>query len=176
MQEFRNLPIPDIHYGVKHIHEDTARNFLEQAERVGLNEAKKCLDGTRTEILNEIADWINSEDAATPRIFWLCGQAGKGKSAIAHTIAMYAQNIGMLGSCFCFNRVRQHEKLHVKLFPTIAHDFAGLNLRLRLLLDEVVRERHTSTNRLNAVKEWQTPFQARTFLDWKCRGSDRCVG
>ena len=68
MQEFRNLPIPDIHYGVKNIHEDTARNFLEQAERVGLNEAKKRLDGTRTEILNEIADWINSEDAATPSL------------------------------------------------------------------------------------------------------------
>ena len=128
---------------------------MEHAEQVGLNEAKKCLDGTRTEILNEIIDWINIKDAAIPRIFWLYGQAGKGKSAIAHTIALHAQNVGMLGSCFCFSRVRQHEELHMKLFPTIAHDLAGRNLRLRLLLDEVVSQNYSSTKRPNIVEEWQ---------------------
>ena len=155
MQEFRNHPVPNIQYGVKHIYEDITSNFLEHVERVGLNEAKKCLDGTRTEILNEIVDWINNKDAATPRIFWLYGQAGKGKSAIAHTIALHAHNVGMLGSCFCFSRVRQHEELHMKLFPTIAHDLAGHNLRLRLLLDEVVSKNYSSTKRPNIVEEWK---------------------
>ena len=155
MQEFRNLPIPNIQYGVKHIYEDTASNFLGHAERVGLNEAKKCLDGTRAEILNEIVDWINNKDPATPRIFWLHGQAGKGKSAIAHTIALHAHNVGKLGSCFCFSRVRQHEELHMKLFPTIAHDLTGHNLRLRLLLDEVVSKNYSSTKRPNIVEEWK---------------------
>ena len=155
MQEFRNLPIPNIQYGVKHIYEDIAFNFLEYAERVGLDEAKKCLDGTRTEILNEIVDWINNTDTATPRICWLYGQAGKGKSAIAQTIALHAHNVGMLGVCFCFSRVRQHEELHMKLFPTIAHDLAGRNFRLRLLLDEVVSKNYSSTKRPNIVEEWQ---------------------
>ena len=157
MQEFRNLPIPNIQYGVKHIYVDIASNFLEHAERVGLNETKKCLDGTRTEILNELVDWINNKDAATPRIFWLHGQAGKGKSAIAHTIALQAHNLGMLGSCFCFSRVRQHEQLHMKLFPTIALDLAGWNLRLRLLLDEVVSENDYSSKKMpNIAEEWQS--------------------
>ena len=155
MQQFRNLPIPDIQYGVKHIYENIAFNFLEHAERVGLNKDKKCLDGTRTKILNEIVDWINNRDAATPRIFWLHGQAGKGKSAIVHTIALHARNVGMLGSCFCFSRVRQHEELHTKLFPTIAHGLAGRNLRLRLLLDEVVSKNYSSTKRPNIVEEWK---------------------
>ena len=155
MQKFQNLPIPNIQYGVKHIYEDTASTFLEHAERVGLNEAKKCLDGTRTGILNEIVDWINNKDAATPRVYWLYGQAGKGKSAIAHTIALHAQNIGMLGSCFCFSRVRQHEELHVKLFPTIAHDIAGRNLQVRRILDDVVSKNYTSTKRPNIADEWQ---------------------
>ena len=154
MQEFRDLPIPNIQYGVKHIYEDTATTFLEHAERVGLNAAKKCLDGTRTKILNEIVDWINNKDAATPRIFWLSGQAGKGKSAIAHTIALHAHNVGMLGSCFCFSRVRQHEDLHTKLFLTIAHDLAGRNLRVRLLLDEVM-SKDSSSKRTNIVEDWQ---------------------
>ena len=155
MQNFRNLPIPNIQYGVKHIYEDTASNFLEHAERAGLDEAKKCLDGTRTKILNEIIDWTDDDGTATPRIFWLYGQAGKGKSAIAHTIAQHAHNVGMLGSCFCFSRVRQHEELHTKLFPTIAHDLAGCNLRLRLLLDEVVSKNYSSTKRPNIVEQWK---------------------
>ena len=144
MQEFRDRPVPNVQYGAKHIYEGIASDFLERAEGVGLNEAKKCLDGTRTEILNEIVDWINNKDAATPRIFWLHGQAGKGKSAIAHTIALHAQNVSMLGSCFCFSRVRQHEGLHMKLFPTIAHDLAGRDLRVRRLLNEVVSKDYSS--------------------------------
>ena len=155
MQRLRDCPVPNIQYGVKHIYEDIAFNFLERAERVGPNEAKKCLDGTRTDILNEIIDWINNEDATAPRIFWLYGQAGKGKSAIAHTIALHARNLGMLGSCFCFSRVRQHEGLHMKLFQTIAHDLAGLDLRVRLLLDEVVSQNYSSKKRANTVEEWK---------------------
>ena len=94
MQELRDQPVPNIQYGIRHIYEDVTSGLLERAERAGLNEAKKCLDGTRTEILNEIIDWIDNEDADTPRIFWLYGQAGKGKSAIAHTIALHARNLG----------------------------------------------------------------------------------
>ena len=155
MQEFRDHPVPNIQYGAKHIYEDFASDFLERAERVGLNEAKKCLEGTRTEILIDIIDWINNKDAATPRIFWLYGQAGKGKSAIAHTIALHAQNVGILGSCFCFSRVRQHEELHMKLFPTIARDLAGRDLRVRRLLDEVVAKNYSSKKRPNILEEWQ---------------------
>ena len=154
MQEFRDFPVPNIQYGAKHIYEDIASDFLQRAERVGLNEAKKCLDGTRTKILNEIVDWVNTKNAATPRIFWLSGQAGKGKSAIAHTVALHAKNIGILGSCFCFSRVRQHEGLHMKLFPTIAHDLAARDLRVRRLLDEVVSKNYSS-KKGGIVEEWQ---------------------
>ena len=150
MRRFRGCPVRNTEC-VEHVYKGITSD-LEHAERVGLNEAKKCLDGTRTEILNEIVDWINNKDAATPRIFWLHGQAGKGKSAIAHTIAVHAQNVGMLGSCFCFSRVRQHEELHLKLFPTIAHDLAGRNLRLRLLLGGV---NYSSKKRPGIVEEWQ---------------------
>ena len=103
--------------------------------------AKKCLDGTRTRtsILNEIVDWINRTDPAAPRIFWLHGQAGKGKSAIAHTVALQAQNLGVVGSCLCcIARVRQHEGLYTRLFPTIARDLAGHDFRLRPVLAQVI--------------------------------------
>ena len=90
MQELRDWPIPDILYSIKQIYEDLSLNCLVCMGKVELNEAKKCLDGTRIKILNEIIDWINNTDAATPCIFWLYGQAGKGKSTITHTIALQA--------------------------------------------------------------------------------------
>ena len=155
MQELRDRPIPDIRYGIKQIYEDLSSKYLTYADRAGLNEAKKCLDGTRIEVLNEIVDWINNTGAGAPRIFWLYGQAGKGKSAIAHTIALQAQNLGMLGSCFCFSRVRQHEQLHMKLFPTIARDLADRDLRLRPLLAEVTANNQPLRNTADLAAQWK---------------------
>ena len=155
IQELRDRPIPDIRYGVKQIFEDLSSTCLVCAERAGLNEAKKCLDGTRIEILNEIVDWINNTDAATPRIFWLYGQAGKGKSAIAHTIALQSRNLGMLGSCFCFSRVRHHEQLHIKLFPTIARDLADRDIRLRPYLVEVTTNNRSLRDTTDISAQWK---------------------
>jgi len=154
MQELRDRPVPDIQYGIKQIYEDLSSNCLTCADRVGLSETKKCLDGTRIEVLNEIVDWINNTDATTQRIFWFYGQAGKGKSAIAHTVARQAQNLGMLGSCFCFSRVRQHEQLHRKLFPTIARDLAQRDLRLRPLLVDVTTNNYSLRDTADLAAQW----------------------
>ena len=155
MQELQDQPIPGIPYGIKQIYKDHSLSCLACADRVGLNKAKQCLDGTRIEILNEIVNWINNTDTTTPRSFWLYGQAGKGKSAIAHTIALQAQNLGMLGSCFCFSRVRQHEQLHMKLFLTIACDLADRDLHLQPLLVEVTTTNHSLRDMANVAAQWK---------------------
>ncbi|KAL4078818.1 hypothetical protein V8B97DRAFT_2067943 [Scleroderma yunnanense] len=155
MQDLRDRAVLNIHDSVQRIEDNANLDSLACAGRVGLNRMKKCLDGTRTEILNEILDWINNTDAATPRIFWLHGQAGKGKSAIAHTIALQAKNLGNLGSCFCFSRVRQHEELHMKLFATIARDLADRDLRFRLRLAEVIANDRALRDTEDIVEQWQ---------------------
>lgn len=155
MQEFRDRAVLNMHDSVQQIREDVSLDTLTCAGRVGLNQAKKCLDGTRTEILNEIIDWINDANTATPRIFWLHGQAGKGKSAIAHTIGLQAKNLGNFGSCFCFTRVRHHEGLHTKLFTTIARDLADHDLRFRLLLAGVIANDHALRDTEDIAEQWQ---------------------
>ena len=137
MQELRDQALLNVQYNVQQTWENLSLDILAYAGGVGLIMAKKCFDGTRMDILNEIVDWVNNTDATVPHIYWLYRQAGKGKSAIAHMIALQAQNLGMLGSCFCFSRVRQHEGLVMKLFPTIVRDLADRNLCLRPLLAEV---------------------------------------
>ena len=120
----------DVQLSMQQTCKDHSLDSLAYASKVGLIKGKECLDGTRTEILNKIVDWINKADPTAPRIFWLHGQAGKGKSAIAHTIALQARNLSVLESCFCFPRVRQAEGLHTKLFLTIARDLADCDLRM----------------------------------------------
>ena len=145
----------DVQQSVQQTHEDRSLDSLIYASKLGLTKEKKCLDGTRTEILKEVIDWINSADPAAPRIFWLHGQAGKGKSAIAHTIALQARNLGVLGSCFCFTRVRQAEELHTKLFPTIARDLADHDLRLRTLLAEMIAKNHSLRDTTDIAEQWE---------------------
>ena len=155
MQKLQDRALLDVQYSVQQIREDLSLDFLVCAGEVGLIKGKKCLDGTRTKILNEVMDWINDTDASVPRIFWLYGQAGKGKSAIAHTIALQARNLGMLGSCFCFTRVRQHEGLHTKLFPTIARGLADHDLRLRPLLAKAIIHDHSLRNTADVAEQWE---------------------
>ena len=98
---------------------------------------------------------MNNTDSATPPVLWLHGQAGRGKSAIAHTIALQAQNLGMLGLCFCFSRARHHEGLHLKLFTTIAHHLADHNLHLRQILAEVIANDYSLRDTADIAEQLQ---------------------
>ena len=155
MQMLSDCALLDVTQDLQHIHKDSSLDFLTCADRVGLISGRKCLDGTRTQILNEIVDWINNTDATAPRIFWLHGQAGKGKSTIAHTIALHARNLGVLGSCFCFTRARQHEKLHTKLFPTIARNLVDQRLLLRPLLAKTISNDYSLRSTADIAEQWQ---------------------
>ena len=155
MQDLRDRALLNVQVGVQQIWEDHNLDSLACTGQVGLIKGKKCLDGTRTEILSEILDWINNTDPTTPPILWLHGQAGRGKSAIAHTIALQAQNLGMLGSCFCFNRTRHHKGLHAKLIMTIARHLADYDLRLQQTLAEVIATHYTLRDTADIAQQWQ---------------------
>ena len=155
IQELRDQALLNVQDDVQQIRENHSLDLMAYAGGAGLIKAKKCLDGTRTDILHEVVDWMNNSDATAPRIYWLYGQAGKGKSAIAHTIALQAGDLGMLWSCFCFSRVRQHEGLVMKLFPTIARDLADRDLRLRPLLAEVVTNNRSLRDTADIAEQWQ---------------------
>jgi hypothetical protein len=86
-----------------------------------------CLDGTRKSLIDDIIKWIDSTDQAqTAEIFWLCDVAGAGKSTVAHTVAQYCDNHGLLGSSFFFDRNIPDRHTPQKLFSTIARDLVKL--------------------------------------------------
>jgi AAA ATPase domain len=86
--------------------------------------ASRCLLGTRVELLRMIDTWINDDNLSHPRIFWLNGLAGTGKSTIAQTIAEQCDRRKILGASFFFDRQDARCSNPKLLFTTIAHQLA----------------------------------------------------
>ncbi|KIO00211.1 hypothetical protein M404DRAFT_153493 [Pisolithus tinctorius Marx 270] len=140
---------------MSHVLEDLNLEGMAYAAGAGLNTTKKCLDGTRTEILKDIIDWITRSDDNAPRILWLHGQAGRGKSAIAHTIASWVKAVGAPGTCFCFARDRQAERREEKILTTIARDLADRDPAFRRALSNVVSNNHTLKTTRDVAQQWE---------------------
>ena len=155
MQQYRDRAVRDTHINVYRVLEDLNLDGMVYASGAGLNTTKKCLDGTRGEILQEIIDWIHDPDINVPRIFWLHGQAGRGKSAIAHTIALWLKNVGGLGSCFCFARDRQAECREEKMFTTISRDLADRDPAFRRALASAFTNNRSLMATPDIFQQWE---------------------
>ncbi|KAG6330946.1 hypothetical protein ID866_8144 [Astraeus odoratus] len=140
---------------VTHADEKVQINQLPYASGAGLNLTKTCLDGTRTTILSEIVEWVYNTGSGTHRVLWLHGQAGKGKSAIAHTVAKGFKELGILGSCFCFTRDRLADRRHEKIFATIARDLGKYDPSFRRALASVVADDDALAHTSDVTQQWQ---------------------
>jgi len=120
----------------------------------GRDTGKQCLPGTRTEIISEITDWVNSTGDDVQRVLWLSGPAGKGKSAIAHTIANWFNDVGGLCSCYCFDHQRDADRRHEKIFSTIARDLADRDPEMRRALAEAVQDASSLKTTVDIVQQW----------------------
>jgi hypothetical protein len=93
-----------------------------------------CLEGTRTDIIDQILLWIGQKSGtesdaisagasatANSCIFWINGSAGTGKTTIAYTIAKACSKKNILGAsffCSCDDAASSNPNL---IFPTIAY-------------------------------------------------------
>ncbi|CAG8891769.1 unnamed protein product, partial [Penicillium egyptiacum] len=77
----------------------------------------ECLPGTRTGLLNEIREWVESRHGKS--IFWLKGMAGTGKSTISRTVASSLKGTNHLGASFFFKRGEGDQGNAKKFFQTI---------------------------------------------------------
>ncbi|KAJ8691471.1 hypothetical protein PTI98_011040 [Pleurotus ostreatus] len=98
----------DILHIVTKIEDNLFVNSLPHADDAGLDPSKSCADGTREAILTHIQKWVILPGAQ--RALLLYGVAGKGKSAIIHTVSRALGNVEKQQSSlanvafFAFNR------------------------------------------------------------------------
>ncbi|GJJ10753.1 hypothetical protein Clacol_004981 [Clathrus columnatus] len=141
------------------LNQSTSENLdldnLRYASGAGLSTSKQCLPGTRVEALDEIIEWINNPDDNCPRLFWLAGPAGVGKSAIAHSIALRFKSLRRLGSFFCFDRNQSIDGRREKIFPTIARDLADLDSQIKHELAKVIKNETSLRKTPDLQLEWE---------------------
>lgn len=86
---------------------------------------QSCFVGTRTVILKNIADWLEDRNPTTPRLYFLNGIAGIGKTTIARTVVQHAVERGLPVGNFFFSRQGGTGLRDPTLvFPTLAYQLA----------------------------------------------------
>ncbi len=114
---------------------------------------KGCLTGTRTAFLDFIVNWVN--DSASERCLVLFGQAGTGKSSIAHEIARRFDKMHRLTSSFIFLRKEQSKPYY--LFTTLARDLSDRYPSFKTALGRLVKD--NSSLRVG-TRDYDTLFQS----------------
>jgi len=116
---------------------------------------KGCLPGTRMAFLDFIVDWVDNPDSERSLI--LFGQAGTGKSSIAHEIARCFDKLHRLTSSFIFLRKEQSKREAYHLFTTLARDLSDRYPSFRAALGRVIKD--NSSLRVG-TRDYPTLFQS----------------
>lgn len=82
----------------------------------------RCHSDTRTDILQDIAQWAEAPDGKC--IYWLYGAAGTGKSTVSRTVAHNFETQGRLSASFFFKRGEGDRSNASMFFSTIAAQLA----------------------------------------------------
>ena len=84
------------------------------------------MKGTRVAILEDLLAWAINPDS--PRIFWLDGMAGTGKSTIALSFSQLLHKNGLLGGSFFCSRQGSVELSNIRrIIPTLTRDMARIS-------------------------------------------------
>ncbi|VDB95504.1 unnamed protein product [Peniophora sp. CBMAI 1063] len=110
---------------------DASRVFekLARVERADIDaqNPEGCMKDTRVKILKDLRAW--SQDNNAPRLYWLNGMAGTGKSAIARSFCHQLRRDRLLGGSFFCSRGGSVEEGDVQhIIPTLAASLATHSL------------------------------------------------
>jgi NACHT domain len=105
--------------------------------------------------LDFIINWVN--DPASERGLVLFGQAGTGKSSIAHEIARQFDKMNRLSSSFIFLRREQSVRKAYHLFTTLARNLADRYPSFKIALGKVVKDK---TDLRVGTRDYHTLFES----------------
>jgi hypothetical protein len=113
--------------------------------------------GTRVAFLDFIINWVNDPNPDTERSLVLFGQAGTGKSSIAHEIAGLFDKMHRLTSSFIFLRREQSVRKGHHLFTTLARHLADRYPSFKIALGQVVKD---NTDLQGGTHDYRTLFES----------------
>ncbi|KAG8786660.1 hypothetical protein FRC12_016406 [Ceratobasidium sp. 428] len=96
---------------------------LKPADLAGYDPDRKCFAGTRISIISELTDWVQKSDGA-PRLAWVHGLAGLGKSSIATSVCVQLDAQHTLASSFFCKRDNPELRDPRRVLTTIIYGLA----------------------------------------------------
>jgi hypothetical protein len=102
-----------------------------------LADDRRCLPGTREAFLDHIMNWIKNRESQRGLV--LFGQAGTGKSSIAHEVARRLEETHHLASYIAFLRKEGSKDEAYQLFTTLARDLSYHYPHFKLALGRVLK-------------------------------------
>ncbi|KIJ56480.1 hypothetical protein M422DRAFT_239695, partial [Sphaerobolus stellatus SS14] len=147
--------IGSINQQLEQINATIELNSMTCADGVGFRTDKKCLPETRVALLEEITSWIVNPSEDAPRIFWLYGVAGAGKSAVAHTVGHFLEDVNGLGSFFTFDVSQPGDRRNEKIFRTIARSLADHYPAMKMNLVHAVRNSYDLKTTPDILQQWE---------------------
>lgn len=81
----------------------------------------RCHPGTREEVISIVEQFMDAQGEGVPRILWLSGPAGAGKTAIMQTIAERCEERGVPHANFFFFRADNSRSDATALVATLMH-------------------------------------------------------
>ncbi|KAJ7925720.1 hypothetical protein B0H13DRAFT_1600253, partial [Mycena leptocephala] len=118
--------------------------FHDSAERYP---QPKCHPETRTELLDKLWNWTCLVCEKCPRMIWLYGPAGAGKSAVMQSFCQKLESEGCLGGAFFFKRGHPSRGNGNKLLSTIAYQLSLALPELKHAICQVVEDDPSITHR-----------------------------
>ena len=105
------------------------------------NPDKSCLPQTRVKFLDAIIDWaINPDSSYSPKVLILFGQAGTGKSSIAHEVAHRYNEMNLLTTSYFFVRGNPSGREPYRFFTTLARDLCRIFPAFKAALGRVLND------------------------------------
>ena len=107
--------------------------------------------------LDFITNWVNDPNPNSERGLVLFGQAGTGKSSIAHEIARLFDKMHRLTSSFIFSRSEQSERRGYHLFTTLAHHLADRYPSFKTALGKILMD---NSDLRGGTRDYRTLFES----------------
>ncbi|KAH7091767.1 hypothetical protein BKA62DRAFT_834854 [Auriculariales sp. MPI-PUGE-AT-0066] len=106
---------------------------------------KPCTDGTRVELRATIMDWIR--DKLGPRLYWLAGIAGTGKSTLAQSICKEAAASNTNVLSFFISSSDSSRNQAGQIIATLSHQLGERHASARYAIDMAINERPAPAQR-----------------------------
>ncbi|KDQ11712.1 hypothetical protein BOTBODRAFT_637097 [Botryobasidium botryosum FD-172 SS1] len=107
--------------------------------RAAYNPERLCLDGTRTQLLDEIERWA-MDTTSSSSFLWITGHPGAGKSSIASSIAEKLDGARALGASFFCKRDDEDLRNPQRVIPTLIHQLTEVHKAYGKVVADVLRE------------------------------------